>query len=68
VAGHRFPQDQVTVLQQIRGTTYLGKVEADPAVQEADWAGRSLLDLPEDSPACVSVRAILGKVGYEVAD
>ena len=45
------------------GETYLGTIEYDPALAEYNLTGRSLLGLPEDSPACRSVKEILKKAG-----
>ncbi len=49
------------------GETYLGKVDFDPALKRRNLRGRSLLELPDDSPACASIRRIIAKAGYEVA-
>jgi CO dehydrogenase maturation factor len=45
------------------GETYLGTIEYDPALAEYNLSGRSLLELPEDSPACRSVKEILSRAG-----
>jgi CO dehydrogenase maturation factor len=66
VANHRFGAAGVERLRSLEGAAFAGRIEADPAVEEHDWAGRSLMDLPEDSPACVSVRHILLGLGYPV--
>jgi len=49
------------------GETYLGRMGFDPALKRANLLGESLLELPDDSPACSSVRRIMEKAGYEVA-
>jgi CO dehydrogenase maturation factor len=41
------------------GEAYLGKIEYDADVQEYNLAGKSLLDLPRNSPASLSVKEIL---------
>jgi CO dehydrogenase maturation factor len=41
------------------GETYLGKIKYDTDVQGYNLAGKSLLDLPENSPASLSVKGIL---------
>ena len=64
VANHRFPAEDVRRLREMNGATYLGKIEWDPAVEQYDWEGRSLLELPADSPALLSVGAVLEKAGY----
>ncbi len=48
------------------GENYLGHIDFDASVKEYNLKGKSLLELPEDSPACVSLRRILAKAGYEV--
>ena len=54
--------------QYLKGTgeTYLGKIEYDADLKKYNLTGKSLLDLPEDSPACRSIRQIMSKAGYEV--
>ena len=59
VAGHEFPDGMTGSLREVGGGRYVGKVARDPALMEYDWAARSLLELPDDSPACASVRTIL---------
>ena len=64
IANHRVTADQEPRLSELPGASYLGKIALDPAVERYDWEGRSLLDLPDESPACVSVQAILRKARY----
>lgn len=64
VANHRFPSEDVARLHEVDGATYVGKIERDPSVEQYDWEGRSLLELPADSPARLSVQAILERAGY----
>jgi CO dehydrogenase maturation factor len=45
------------------GETYLGNIEYDPELAQYNLSGRSLLELPEDSPASRSVKEILTKAG-----
>jgi CO dehydrogenase maturation factor len=49
------------------GDTFLGKMAFDPAVREYNLKGKSLWELPQDSPACVSARAIMERAGYKVS-
>ncbi len=49
------------------GLPYLGRMEYDADLRRYNLEGRSLLDLPDDSPACTSVRRIMEKAGYETA-
>jgi len=67
VANHRFPENQVHRLREVQGASYVGKMAHDQAVGEADWQGRSLLELPADSPACASTARILSRAGYALA-
>lgn len=48
------------------GETYLGKMDFDPALKRRNLRGESLLLLPDDSPACISMRRIMDKAGYEI--
>lgn len=45
--------------------TYLGKVDKDDDVLEYNLRGKSLLDLPEDAPASLSVKDILSRAARE---
>ena len=62
IANYRFTEGLEKVLPE--NETYLGKIEQDPDVEAYNVWGKSLLELPEDSPAAVSVRKILAKAGY----
>jgi CO dehydrogenase nickel-insertion accessory protein CooC1 len=46
------------------GETYLGRIDYDASVKDYNLKGESLLNLPESSPACLSVKKILEKAGY----
>jgi len=63
VGNHEF-DDEATRL--FSGNEFLGKMAFDAAVREYNLKGRSLWELPPDSPACVSVREILIRAGYKV--
>lgn len=58
VANHRFDKEKEEYIQDT-DENYSGKIEYDPRVEEYSWAGRSLLELPETSPAFSSVRKLL---------
>ncbi len=45
---------------------YLGRIEYDATLKDYNLQGKSLLTLPDDSPACISVKRILEKAGYSV--
>lgn len=42
---------------------YIGKIEYDKVLREYNLSGKSLLSLPDDSPACLSVKRILKAAG-----
>jgi len=65
IANHRFKKDLEKSLQNINGN-YLGKIEYDPYLEDYSWSGKSLFELPPDSPALSSIRKILIKAGYKV--
>jgi hypothetical protein len=48
----------------LSGATYLGKIEFDNGVEEYNLHGKSLLELPSDSPASLSIKEILVRAGY----
>ena len=51
---------------QNTGEIYLGKIDYDPRLEQYNLEGKSLLELPEDSAACLSVRRVLAKAGYQI--
>ena len=63
VGGYRFPESLEKEAKN-QPFTYLGRVESDPRITEYNIEGKSLLDLPLDSPTYQSVKRILEKVGY----
>jgi CO dehydrogenase maturation factor len=64
VGNCRFTPEMEARLDGLDGASYLGRIEPDERVARFDWEGRSLLELPADSPAVRSVAAILRKAGY----
>jgi CO dehydrogenase maturation factor len=65
VANHECEEKAEEYLQNT-GETYLGKIDYDPRLEQYNLNGKSLLELPEDSIACLSVRRILAKAGYQI--
>jgi len=63
VANYEFDEETEDYLRN-SGEVYLGKVDYDPKVEEYNLTGKSLLELPQDSPASLSVKMILTKAGY----
>jgi CO dehydrogenase maturation factor len=64
VGNHRFTDDTVEYLRNF-GEDYLGKIDYDLDVKRYNLKGKALLELPEDSPASLSVKRILVKAGYD---
>jgi CO dehydrogenase maturation factor len=64
VGGCLFPEDLGLAAERETGLEYLGKIAFDQMLHEAVLAGRSVLDLPEDSPAYLSVERLMEKAGY----
>jgi CO dehydrogenase maturation factor len=62
--GYRFSEDLGSKAQASLKFRYLGKVARDEKVEESVLSGDSLLDLPKDSAAYVSVKKILKEAGY----
>lgn len=65
VGNHEF-DDAAEGYFRSTGETYLGRMDYDVNVKEYNLKGRSILDLPANSPACLSLEKILLKVGYEI--
>ncbi|MCW4049656.1 MAG: AAA family ATPase [Candidatus Bathyarchaeota archaeon] len=63
VGGYRFTEalEKEAEKQKFR---FLGRVSSDEMITEYNIEGKSLLELPEDSPTYQSVKTILKKVGY----
>ncbi len=62
VGNFRFNEEAKKRLQDT-GEIYLGNIAYDPQLAQYNLSGKSLLDLPVDSPACASVKEILTKAG-----
>ena len=65
IGNYRFTKGMEEYLRSA-GEAYLGKIGYDPNVRQHNLQRRSLLDLPQDSPAALCVRRILMKAGYKV--
>jgi len=65
IGNYRFTEETEEYLRSA-GEIYLGKIDYDANVRQYNLEGRSLLDLPKDSPASICVRRILLKAGYEI--
>jgi len=64
VGGFRFPEELKEKAGKNLELQYLGKISRDEKVEDYVLAGKSLLDLPSDSPAYVSVKNVLKNAGY----
>jgi CO dehydrogenase maturation factor len=64
VGGSRFVDDLEPLAREVPHTRYLGRIAFDPLVEKFVIEGRSLLDIPLDSPGYVSVQKILERASY----
>ncbi len=64
VGGYRFPAELGKQAEDDLKYKYLGKIEADNQLDEFVLNGKSLLDLPNDNKAYLSVQNILKTLGY----
>ena len=64
VGGYRFPAELGKQAEADLKFKYLGKIVADDQLDEYVLDGKSLLDLPNDNKAYLSVKEILKTLGY----
>jgi CO dehydrogenase maturation factor len=64
VGGFRFPEELKEKAKESLKLNYVGKIARDEKVEEYVLAGKSLLELPSNSPAYLSVKNVLKNVGY----
>jgi CO dehydrogenase maturation factor len=64
IGGYRFPKKLGNEAETALKFKYLGKIASDEQLDEYVLAGKSLLDLPSDSAAYVSVKEIMNAAGY----
>ncbi len=64
IGGYRFPAQLGTKAEAELKFKYLGKIMEDEELDEFVLTGKSLLDLPSDNDAYVSVKEILRATGY----
>jgi CO dehydrogenase maturation factor len=62
--GYRFPEKLGNQAETALKFKYLGKIVSDEQLDEYVLAGKSLLDLPSDNAAYVSVKKIMKNAGY----
>ena len=63
IGGYRFSENLEKGARDT-GLKYLGRIACDEKVEDAILRGESLLDLPSDSPAYISVEGIMQRAGY----
>lgn len=64
IGGREFPEKLEKRAKEETGLKYLGNIPYDDSVREYVMNGESLLNLPSDSPAYVSVKKIMEKAEY----
>ena len=64
IGGYTFPAELGVHAETALNFKYLGKIAADATLDEYVLEGKSLLELPSDNAACVSVKKIMKTAGY----
>jgi CO dehydrogenase maturation factor len=64
IGGYRFPAELGSKAESELKFKYVGKIVADEQVDDYVLNGKSLLDLPSDNAAYLSVKAIMRATGY----
>jgi CO dehydrogenase maturation factor len=64
IGGYRFPAELGKQAETDLKFKYLGKIEQDEMLDEYVLDGKSLLDLPNDNKAYLSVKKILKSLSY----
>jgi hypothetical protein len=64
IGGYRFPPELCKQAEADLKFKYLGKIAEDEQLDDYVLNGKSLLDLPSDNKAYLSVKAILKSLGY----
>jgi CO dehydrogenase nickel-insertion accessory protein CooC1 len=64
IGGYRFPAELGSKAESELKFKYVGKIVADEQVDDYVLNGQSLLDLPSDNAAYLSVKAIMRATGY----
>ena len=66
VGGFRFPEGLEAEVEKRTKLKYLGKIAYDKEVENCVYAGKSLLELPSESPAYRSLKEIMERAGYTI--
>jgi CO dehydrogenase maturation factor len=64
IGGFRFPEELEGQARKTLNLEFLGRIARDEKVEEYVLRGNSLLSLPLESPAYISVKKIMEKAGY----
>jgi len=64
IGGYRFPEKLGEEAERRLGLKFLGKIAYDENVEKFVLFGKSLLEIPDDSPAYQSVKEIMKRAGY----
>jgi CO dehydrogenase maturation factor len=64
IGGFRFPERLESRVKETIQLEFLGKIAYDENVEEYVLAGEPLLNLPQDTPAYLSVKKIMESAGY----
>lgn len=64
VGGYRFPQSLEEQARKVLKLKFLGRIAYDENIEKFVLAGESLLKLPLDNPAYISVKNIMENAGY----
>jgi CO dehydrogenase maturation factor len=64
IGGYRFPDELGKQAEDDLKIKYLGKIDQDPTLDDFVLNGKSLIDLPNDNKAYLSVKKILEKLNY----
>ncbi|MCD6464953.1 AAA family ATPase [Candidatus Bathyarchaeota archaeon] len=64
IGGYRFPEKLGEEAERKLGLRFLGKIAYDENVEKFVLFGKSLLEIPDDSPAYQSVKEIMKRAGY----
>jgi len=64
VGGFMCQKEKTMCAETIEGVENIGTISYDKLLEQFVYEGKSLLDLPEESPGYQSVRSILKKAGY----
>jgi len=64
IGGYRFPEKLGEEAERRLGLRFLGKIVYDENVEKFVLFGKSLLEIPDDSPAYQSIKEIMKRAGY----